>query len=113
MSQFSACGFICEECEAYKATQSMDMEVLTRHQANYREQFGKDISIDELLCDGCRSSGRQISFCAICEIRKCAITRGFDTCAECPDFPCRKGAFIWKEGSVSLNNLKSIKTTKP
>jgi hypothetical protein len=109
MNKYSPCGMDCRECEAFIATQNNDIETLKRHQVNYLEQFGKELSLEELKCDGCLSKGRQISFCAICEIRNCALTQGYSTCAQCPQFPCEKGSFIWQEGSISLKNLQSIR----
>lgn len=109
MIVYSPCGMNCRDCEAYVATQSMDMEVLTRHQTSFREQFGKEIAIAELLCDGCGSNGRRISFCEQCEIRACAVAKGYINCAECAEIPCAKGSFIWQEGSVSLQNLNSLR----
>ena len=108
MSQISPCGIYCHTCEAYIASQIDDREVLARHQKNLKEQFGKDVPIEELYCDGCMADGRKISFCAECAIRLCCIEKGYKNCAACPDFPCAKGSFIWQEGSVSLANLQSL-----
>lgn len=109
MISFSPCGINCQECEAFIATQTDDVDVLKRHQQNFLEQFGKELSLEELKCDGCQSQGRQISFCGICEIRLCSQQNGYVNCAECTDFPCPKGSFIWKEDSVSLANLNSLR----
>jgi hypothetical protein len=109
MTKLSPCGFACRDCEAYRATQNHDLEVLKRHQADYKAHFGKDISLDELYCDGCLEDGRKISFCFQCEIRQCAIKKGFDTCAQCSDFPCEKGKFIWDNVSESQKNLESLR----
>jgi len=110
MITYSPCGINCHDCEAYIATQSNDMDVLKRHQDNLLEQYGKELSLEELKCDGCLGKGRQIPYCSICEIRICARQKGFVNCAACEDFPCAKGSFIWKEGSVSLKNLRSIQS---
>jgi len=108
MPYYSPCGINCQDCEAYIATQNEDLEVFKKHQANIREQFGKDIPIEELHCDGCMANGRKIGFCDQCQIRICCIQRGYQNCSECADLPCEKGSFIWVEGSQSLANLKSL-----
>lgn len=99
------CGIDCTDCEAYIATKNNDLEVLKKHQKNMLELFNKDIPLDELRCDGCMEAGHKIGFCAKCEIRICAISKGYSTCAECAELPCPKGEFIWKENSVSLAKL--------
>ncbi|MCB5269905.1 MAG: DUF3795 domain-containing protein [Candidatus Cloacimonetes bacterium] len=88
MSTFSPCGINCHECEAYIATQNNDLEILKKHQQNLKEQFGKEIPIAELYCDGCMADGRKIGFCTQCAIRICCINKGYENCASCPDFPC-------------------------
>ncbi|MCD8479265.1 MAG: DUF3795 domain-containing protein [Candidatus Cloacimonetes bacterium] len=105
MSRYSPCGIDCHDCEAYIASQANDLEVLAKHQKNLKEQFGKDVPIEELYCDGCLANGRKIGFCTVCQIRLCCIEKGYQNCAACADFPCPKGSFIWKEGSESLANL--------
>lgn len=107
MTKYAPCGFDCRACEAYIATQNHNLDILKQHQQSYAEQFGKSISIAELYCDGCRSEGRKISFCFECEIRLCALQKGYETCAECKAFPCAKGKYVWKDMSESLANLKS------
>ncbi len=109
MQRFSPCGFDCHQCEAYIATQNIDMTVLRRHQSAYQKQMGKPITIDELLCDGCMANGRKIAFCDQCELRQCALDRGYTVCSQCPKFPCPKGSHIWTEGSVSRANLSALK----
>lgn len=103
------CGIDCQICDAYKATQANDPEVFAKLQADYKAKFNKDIAIESLYCDGCPSDGRHIGFCAACEIRKCAYGKGYQTCAECSEFPCEKGSFIWTTNSVSKANLEELR----
>ncbi|GAB1365322.1 DUF3795 domain-containing protein [Candidatus Cloacimonadaceae bacterium] len=105
------CGIDCQICDAYKATQANDLELLKKLQENYKQQFNKDIALDDLCCDGCPAEGRHIGFCKVCEIRSCAFGKGYQTCAECSEFPCTKGSFIWKENSVSKANLEALRTS--
>lgn len=62
----------------------------------------------ELDCDGCGNEGRHIGFCAVCSIRSCAFGKGYATCAECAEFPCPKGSFIWTTNSQSKANLETL-----
>jgi hypothetical protein len=108
MKDLSPCGIDCSVCEAYIATFENDLEVLSRHQKSFEENFGKKVSLEELKCEGCMSQGKKISFCDLCEIRLCAIDRDLPNCAHCPDFPCDKGKMIWKPGSKSLQSLLDL-----
>ncbi len=103
------CGIDCAVCEAYKATQTNDQELFHKLADNYKKRFDKVVSYDQLECDGCPSDGRHIGFCAKCEIRACAFGKGYATCAECADFPCTKGSFIWTENSKSKAALETLK----
>ena len=107
MVVFSPCGINCRDCDAYIATQNDDIELSKQLQRNYMKQFAKEISMEELKCDGCQGEGRKISFCSVCEVRVCATEHGYVNCAECAELPCEKGSFIWQENSVSLANLLS------
>nr|MDK2851536.1 hypothetical protein [Candidatus Cloacimonadota bacterium] len=110
MKELSPCGFNCSACEAYIATQRNDLEILSKHQKSFEEHFGQKISLEELKCEGCMSpSNKKISFCAECDIRRCAINRMMPNCAYCPDFPCAKGKEIWQEGSESLRSLLDLR----
>lgn len=102
------CGIDCQICDAYIATQTGDTALRQKLAENYLKNFGKEIPLDQLACDGCGEKGSHIGFCAVCEIRACAFAKGYKTCAECESFPCEKGSFIWKEGSKSLEKLTQL-----
>lgn len=86
------CGLVCSECEAYVATQANDLETLERLAQHAREEFGvEDATVETTMCDGCLAeSGRQIAYCATCEIRACGVERGVVNCAHCADYACEK-----------------------
>ncbi len=86
------CGFDCSNCPAYKATQSGDLEERKRIAEKWSRANGQKMTPENILCDGCRvRGGRLVAYCAECNIRTCAIKKGYLTCAHCPDMPaCEK-----------------------
>ncbi len=103
------CGIDCKDCYAYIATQTDDMEMKQKMVEDFKQRHGIEKQPHEMECDGCRAEGRHLGFCAICGIRACADEKGYVTCAECAEFPCDKGSFIWKENSVSKANLEELR----
>lgn len=103
------CGIDCRVCDAYIATQNKDLEMMQKMAESFKQKYGVDKPLDELECDGCGSGGKQIGFCAVCEIRVCAFDKGYATCAECADFPCEKGSFIWTKNSKSKEKLEELR----
>ncbi len=85
----AACGLDCSKCDAYIATQANDQAALEQIAAKWRVDYNApDIAANNILCDGCMTGGRTIGHCAVCKIRLCAVERGFETCADCPDYAC-------------------------
>jgi len=89
MNQMIAyCGLTCTDCPAYVATQANDREALENVAAEWREMFNApEITAESILCDGCIVDGRKSGYCAMCDIRSCAIERGVINCAHCGDYP--------------------------
>lgn len=92
MNQMIAyCGLVCTDCPAYVATQANDREALENVAAEWREMFNApEITAESILCDGCIVDGRKSGYCAMCDIRPCAIERGVINCAHCDDYACEK-----------------------
>jgi hypothetical protein len=86
------CGFDCSNCPAYKATHSDDQDERKRVAEKWTKAAGKPMTITDILCDGCRvHGGRLVAYCAECNIRTCALSKGYLTCSHCPDMPtCEK-----------------------
>jgi hypothetical protein len=83
----AACGFDCRECPAYKATQSNDQAERERIAEKWSKANGQKMTTENILCDGCRADGRIVAYCATCNIKTCALEKGYPTCAHCPDMP--------------------------
>jgi len=86
------CGLVCTDCKAYVATQANDLETLERLAARARDEFGiPDATTESAMCDGCLAdNGRQIGYCAVCEIRACGVARSVVNCAYCAEYACEK-----------------------
>ena len=110
LQMLAPCGIDCVQCDAYIATQTQDIALKQKLADAYKTNFGKEIALDDLDCDGCPAEGRHIGFCAQCLIRACAFEKGFATCAECAQFPCEKGSFIWTDNSKSKATLEALRT---
>lgn len=103
------CGIDCSQCDAYIATVRNDTEIKKKLAEGYLKKFNKEIALEDLDCNGCNQGGKHIGFCSKCSIRACAYEKGYSTCAECSDFPCPNGSFIWVENSKSKETLESLK----
>jgi len=85
------CGLQCSDCPAYIATQKNDDALRAETAKKWSEMFKSDIKAADINCDGCPTgSQRLFSYCATCEIRKCARGKKLATCASCPEYSCQK-----------------------
>ena len=82
----ACCGLNCETCEARKATLNNDDELRREVSRKWCEMNHTDqITPETINCMGCRADGIKFAYCDfMCEIRKCVIAGGFETCADCP-----------------------------
>jgi len=87
----AVCGFSCADCPAYIATRNSDRTELARIAGEWTKSLGRTFTPDDIICDGCRvPGGRRVAYCADCNIRACAQSKGYITCAHCPKCPCDK-----------------------
>ena len=85
------CGLVCSECQAYLATQANDAEALKRVAAQWREEYNApQLTVEEVICDGCTGGGRLCGHAPHCEVRTCAMERGLQNCAWCADYVCER-----------------------
>lgn len=112
MTLIAPCGLDCAQCEAYRYTQASDLNALEALVAKWKVQFNApEMTIENVLCDGClASSGRVGSYCGMCEIRRCAMEQGLQTCAACSNYACEKLTSFWKDVPQAQANLDALRS---
>lgn len=75
------CGLYCGVCA-----------VLIAHRDNnqkFKERLTQVYGVppEEIKCEGCLSENL-FFYCANCPIRDCALSRNYEGCHECSEFPC-------------------------
>lgn len=107
---YAACGLDCSKCDAYVATQANDQAALVQIAAKWRVEYNAPtISAENILCDGCMAGGRTIGHCAECGIRLCALERGLDNCAACPDYGCETLSAFLQNVPQARDNLEILR----
>ncbi len=109
MELLGNCGLVCTECPAHRATQGDDMVLLRRTAKEWSKAFHLELRPEDILCDGCTSSGRHSGYCAQCGIRACAGGRGVETCAECEDYACEKLIGFLKHAPEAKRKLEQLR----
>ncbi len=77
----AVCGLFCRACHVYIATHE-DPDKL----AAMAQRYGR--TVEELRCDGCRSSRRCFYCETMCFMAKCAAGKGVEFCGDCAEYPC-------------------------
>ena len=68
------CGLDCAQCDAYKLTQTNDLEGQQALLAKWRVEYSSpDMTLEAVTCDGCLAGARHGGYCAACPIRACAV----------------------------------------
>jgi hypothetical protein len=105
------CGLDCSKCDAYLATQENNKEKLKEVAEKWSKQFNHDIKPEHVVCDGCKENKRQCIHCTnTCNIRKCNINKGLNSCIECSDFACKDIQFVLDNAPEAKDNLEKLKT---
>ena len=102
------CGLDCEKCDAYLATIHNDDALRAKTAKLWSDLNEFEIPPEMINCMGCRVDGAKTYYCSdMCEIRKCALGKGFETCGECSGMArCETVAEIHKHSEDALENLK-------
>jgi hypothetical protein len=105
------CGLVCTDCDAYVATQANDWEALERLAVRAREEYGQpDATAEGSLCDGCLAdSERLCGYCAVCDVRACALALNLANCAHCDDYGCDKLEGFWAMAPEARATLDAIR----
>ena len=105
------CGLDCAKCDAYLATQANDDAAKQRVLEKWRAQYGPDIPLAAVTCDGCVTvTGRLGGYCGQCPIRACGVAHQVANCAYCADYnACDKLAGFFKsvpDARVTLDGIR-------
>ena len=106
--QIAVCGLDCEKCDAYIATKNNDQSLREKTAKLWSELNHASILPEHINCEGCRMNGAKTLFCSsMCEIRKCAVAKGIETCGYCPEKDiCPKVNAIWQNNPQARENLQ-------
>ena len=108
----SACGLDCFGCECREATLSGDMEKKADIAVRWSKNYNAILTAADIHCVGCTEAGVHFSWCEQCPIRTCAISRNYQTCAECAEFPCDKSQFILNAVPDAKANIDSLRASR-
>lgn len=105
------CGLDCEKCDARVATVNNDDGLREKTAKLWSEMNHVPITKEMLNCLGCRTDGVKTPFCdSLCEIRKCAGKKGFDTCGGCAELEhCQTVGMVLENSPDARKNLKEMK----
>ena len=105
------CGLDCEKCDARIATVNHDNALREKTAQLWSKMNHVPITAEMINCMGCRTDGVKTPYCdSICEIRRCALKKGFDTCGECSELKnCKVIEPVLKNSPEASENLKSMR----
>jgi len=106
----SCCGLNCADCDARIATVADDNDLRAQTAEKWKVQHNAvGITPEMINCTGCREEGVKFSHCSQCEIRNCANSKNFRTCAECGELQtCAIIKNLHQYVPEALENLKSL-----
>ena len=88
---FSKCGARCSRCPAYRENVKSyeDQQCCSD---GWHKYLGARLNPDRCYCDGCQTPDDEHPTLVIgkygCNVRKCAVKNGVETCAHCSVYPC-------------------------
>lgn len=106
----SCCGLNCAACDARIATLADENELRIKTAEKWRVEYNAPGITPEMInCTGCREPGVKLAHCETCQIRVCAISKGYHTCAECDQLEiCPIVRNVHQFAPEALANLKAL-----
>ena len=103
------CGLDCEQCEARIATINNDNDLRKKVADKWSKLNNIEILPEHINCLGCRDEGMKTYYCSdLCEIRKCANGKQYDTCGQCAEMGnCKIVGVILENSDEARQNLKN------
>jgi len=106
----ACCGLNCAVCDARIATITNDNELRARTADQWKVLYNApEMTADMIHCTGCMAHGAKFGHCDLCEIRNCAISKGYQTCSDCDKMEhCAILKNLHQYAPDALENLKSL-----
>ncbi len=103
----ACCGLDCEKCDAYLATIHHDDALREKTARLWAEINHAPITPEMINCLGCRMDGVKTPYCDhMCEIRKCVLKKGLETCGGCADLESCNTVGAVDERSLSIGKSR-------
>lgn len=84
----AACGVLCSDCPAYQGA-AKGIAHQTDTAVAWHTIFGLNERVQNISCGGCLGPDEQLFHTSRkCKARNCCRSKGFTTCAECPEENC-------------------------
>lgn len=104
----AACCLDCTTCETYIAHQANDLEKKQDIATRWSQHYDGDLTVSDIVCDGCMSDGTLFVWCSKCPIRDCVTGKGLNNCSECEIGTCETNAFLFKAAPEAKANLEKL-----
>ena len=86
--ELAYCGLRCDLCPVYIATKT-DNQLLREDIARKWSKKNYQLTSDDINCLGCNKDNKVVfKFCRECMVRSCSVSKNFETCGECNNYPC-------------------------
>lgn len=104
------CGIDCSKCPSYIATQSGSREELEKVAEQLAKRYRTEVKPEYVICDGCKANKRISYFCAnLCKMKPCCLEKGYNSCIECSDCPCKELQAELDFSSEAKSNLEKLR----
>jgi hypothetical protein len=105
------CGLDCNACPAYHAAERLTTAERQKTAEVWSKQYNVPMAAEDIDCVGCSlPEGRHVGYCAVCQIRLCALEKKVSTCAACSDYGCEKLEGFIKNIPDAKANLAALRT---
>lgn len=107
----ACCGLNCAACEVRIATVTNNNELRQETAEKWQKAYNSTgITAGMINCTGCLEPGVKFDHWSECQIRKCAVAKGYKSCSECSDLTtCSIVSPIHKFAPESLQNLIDLR----
>jgi hypothetical protein len=89
LKKLNYCGYQCpDDCQFLQATRENNdsLKMLAYNNWKIKEKYGIEFEADKTFCWGCKTKDKPVGIVlSNCQVRKCAIEKGYECCIECTD----------------------------